>query len=78
MNKPEESQSTASERVVYEPCPCQEIMTAVQKFLGISPAVRMHLANSRVELLKAVREILNERIEYLSSQGQKGTKVAVE
>ena len=78
MNKPEESQSTTSEQVVFEPCPCREIMNAVQKFLGISPAVRMHLANSRVEFLKAVREILNERIEYLSSQGQKGTKVAVE
>ena len=50
----------------------------MRKFLGISPAVQMHLANSRVEFLKAVREILNERIEYLSSQGQKGTKVAVE
>jgi hypothetical protein len=36
------------------------------------------LANSRVEFLKAIREILNERIEHLSSQGQKGTKVAVE
>jgi hypothetical protein len=78
MNKPEESQSIASEQVVYEPCPCQEIANAMRKFLGISPAVQMHLTNSRVEFLKAVREILNERIEYLSSQGQKGTKVAVE
>ena len=78
MNKPEESQSIASEQVVYEPCPCQEIANAMRKFLGISPAVQMHLANSRVEFLKAVREILNERIEYLSSQAQRGTKVAVE
>jgi hypothetical protein len=78
MNKPEESQSIASEQVVYEPCPCQEIANAMRKFLGISPAVQIHLTNSRVEFLKAVREILNERIEYLSSQGQKGTKVAVE
>jgi hypothetical protein len=36
------------------------------------------LANSRVEFLKAIREVLDERIEHLSSQGQKGTKVAVE
>jgi hypothetical protein len=78
MNKPEESQSTTSEQVVYEPCPCQEMVNAVRKILGISPAAGKHLSNSRVEFLKAVREILNERIEHLSSQDQKGTKVAVE
>ena len=78
MNKPEESQSTTSEQVVYERCPCQEIVDTVRKCLGISPAVQKHLANARVEFLKAVREILNERIERLSNQGQKGTKVAVE
>ncbi|MGC1295774.1 MAG: hypothetical protein WA869_12120 [Alloacidobacterium sp.] len=78
MNKPEESQSTTSEQVVYEPCPCHEIVAAVRECLGISSAVQKHLANARVEFLKAVREILNERIERLSKQGQKGTKVAVE
>ena len=78
MNKPEKSQSTTSEQVVYERCPCREIVDTVREFLGISPAVRQHLANSRVEFLKAIREVLNERIEHLSSQGQKGTKVAVE
>ena len=78
MNKPEESQSTTSEQVVYERCPCHEIADTLREYLGISPAVRKHLANSRVEFLKAIREILNERIEHLSSQGQKGTKVAVE
>ena len=68
----------ASEPVAYEPCPCREIVDTVRKYLGVSPAVRQHLANSRVEFLKAIREVLNERIEHLSSQGQKGTKVAVE
>ena len=78
MSKPEKSESTTSEQVVYEPCPCREIVDTVRQCLGISPAVRKHLTNSRVEFLKAVREILNERIERLSSQGQQGTKVAVE
>ena len=78
MNMPEESQSTTTEQVAYERCPCRDIADAVQGYLGISPAARKHLANSRVELLKALREILNERIEHLSSQGEKGTKVAVE
>jgi hypothetical protein len=77
MNKPEESQSTTSEQV-YGRCPCHEIVDTVRECLGISPAVQNHLANARVEFLKAVREILNERIERLSNQGQKGTKVAVE
>lgn len=77
MNKPEESQSPTSEHI-YERCPCQEIVDTVRTYLGISPAVRKHLANSRIEFLKAVREILNERIAHLSSQDQKGTKIAVE
>ena len=78
MNKSEKSRATTAEQVVYERCPCREIVDTVQEVLGISPAVREHLKNSRVEFLKAIREVLNARIEHLSSQGQKGTKVAVE
>jgi hypothetical protein len=78
MNKSETSQPITSQEVTYERCPCLEIVESVQQCLGISPAVRQHLANSRVEFLKAIREILNERIERLSSQPQQGTKVAVE
>jgi hypothetical protein len=78
MNEPQEAQSTAKEHAAHEPCPCREIVDTVREYLGISPAARQHLANSRVEFLKAVREILNARIEHLSSQAQKGTKVAVE
>jgi len=40
--------------------------------------VKQHLANSRVEFLKAIRQVIDDRIEHLSAQGQKGTKVAVE
>ena len=78
MNKSETSQPITSEQVTHERCPCLEIMETVRQCLGISPAVRQHLANSRVEFLKAIREIFNERIERLSSQPQQGTKVAVE
>jgi len=76
--KAQKSQSTTNEQVVYERCLCREAIDTAREFLGISPAVRQHLANSRVEFLKAIREVINERIEHLSSQGQKGTKVAVE
>jgi hypothetical protein len=78
MKNPEKGKSTASEPAAYAPCPCRELVDTVREFLGVSPAVRQHLANSRVEFLKAIREVLNERIDHLSSQAQKGTKVAVE
>jgi hypothetical protein len=78
MNEPQEDQSPAREHAAHEPCPCREIVDTVREYLGVSPAVRQHLANSRVEFLKALREMLDARIEHLSSQSQKGTKVAVE
>jgi hypothetical protein len=78
MNEQQEAQSTAREHAAHEPCPCREIVDTVREYLGVSPAVRQHLANSRVEFLKALREMLDARIEHLSSQPQKGTKVAVE
>lgn len=78
MNEPQETQSTAKEHTGHEPCPCREMVDTVRAFLGISPAARQHLANSRVEFLKALREMLDARIEHLSSHASKGTKVAVE
>jgi hypothetical protein len=78
MNEPQGAQSTARDHAAYEACPCREIVDTVREYLGVSPAVRQHLANSRVEFLKALREMLDARIEHLSSQTQKGTKVAVE
>jgi ribosome-associated translation inhibitor RaiA len=46
--------------------------------LGVSPQVRQHLANSRIEFLKAIREVIDERIEQLSKPVQQGTKIQVE
>lgn len=78
MTTPQTTQQTANEHAMYEPCPCREVVNTLREFLGISPAVRQHLTNSRVEFLKAIRAVLDERIEHLSGQGQQGTKVAVE
>jgi hypothetical protein len=78
MTRSQTKQQTANEHVVYEPCPCREVVNTLREVLGISPAVRQHLTNSRVEFLKAIREIIDDRIEHLSGEGQKGTKVAVE
>lgn len=72
------TQSSANEEVTYERCLCREVIDTVREFVGISPAVRQHLSNSRVEFLKAIRQVIDERIDHLSGQGQKGTKVAVE
>ncbi len=78
MNKVPKKQPNGGEQVAYERCLCREIVDTVREALGISPAVRQHLANSRVEFLKAIRKMIDERIEVVSAQAQKGTKVAVE
>ena len=75
---PRKTQSSATDQVMYERCLCRELIDTVRDFVGISPTVRRHLSNSRVEFLKAIRQVIDERIDHLSEQGQKGTKVAVE
>jgi len=39
---------------------------------------REHFRNARVEVLKGMRSMLDARIDRLSREGQKGTKVTVE
>lgn len=75
MNKQQAKQQAAAEP---ERCPCREIMTQLQNILGISPAVQQHFNNSRVEFLKGVRAVIDQRIEHLSSTDQRGTKISVE
>ena len=75
---PRKTQSTTDDQVTYERCLCREVIDTVREFVGVSPAVRQHLSNSRVEFLKAIRQVIDERIDHLSGQAQKGTKVAVE
>ncbi len=75
-NQQQANQSTAS--ATHERCPCYEVMDFIKTRLGVSPAVRQHLSNSRVEFLKAIREVIDERIDHLSKAGQQGTKIPVE
>ncbi len=65
---------------IYERCICREAMDCLRDFmLPRSEAARTHLRNSRVEFLKAVRTLIDERIEHLSTAGAaQGTKVNVE
>jgi len=46
--------------------------------LGVSPEVRQHLVDSQIEFLKAIREVINDRIEHLSKKAEQGTKIPVE
>jgi hypothetical protein len=78
MNGPKTEPQQQQERVVYERCLCREAIDELRDFLGVSPAVREHLRSSRIEFLKAIRTVIDERIEHLSTASQRGTKVAVE
>ena len=73
-----EQQQAQPAEVHAGPCPCQQIADGVRQLLGVPPAAKEHLTNSRVEFLKALRAMLDARIEHLSGQTRKGTKVAVE
>jgi hypothetical protein len=63
-----------------ERCICCEISEHLREFLlPKSEAAREHLRNSRIEFLKAIRSLIDERIAHLSAAGQpQGTKVTVE
>ncbi len=78
MNEQHAEQQASGEGAVHERCLCCEIMSHLRDCLGVSPAVQQHLTNSRVEFLKAVRALLDTRIERLSKAGQQGTKISVE
>ncbi len=78
MNEQQANQQHAGGRA-GERCLCREAMERMREmFLPRSGAARMHLRNSRIELLKAVRSVIDDRIAYLQGAGQQGTKVSVE
>lgn len=79
MNEPSTSRTTGAERVTNERCLCREVWDQFRECFSVSPEVRKHLTNSRVEFLKAIREVINQRIEHLSqASAEHGTKIAVE
>jgi hypothetical protein len=46
--------------------------------LAPSEDVRQHFTNARIELLKGVRSLIDDRIQRLSSEHRKGTSVTIE
>ncbi len=62
-----------------EHCVCREFANHIASVFGIkSEEARGHLLNARIEILKAVRSVIDDRIDHLSRAGAKGTSVTVE
>ena len=78
MNEPSTTQPGTGQAVIHERCLCREIVDQVRECFGVSPQVREHFTNSRIEFLKGIRAIIDSRIEHLSQATERGTKIAVE
>lgn len=59
-------------------CLCREVQRLIELVFRLPEPTRQHLRNSRIELLKAIRSLIDERIAQLSRAEAKGTKVPVE
>ena len=78
MSEQEATRQNATQPLIQERCLCHEIVNQFREALGVSPKVREHFTNSRIEFLKGIRAVIDSRIEHLSKAGQRGTKIAVE
>lgn len=78
MSEQEATHQNASQPTIHERCLCCEVIEQVREHLSLSPDVREHFTNSRIEFLKGIRAVIDSRIEHLSSKGQRGAKIAVE
>jgi len=79
MSEPEAARQNAIHQpLIQERCLCREIVNQFREAFGVSPEVREHFTNSRIEFLKGIRAVIDSRIEHLSNTGHRGTKIAVE
>jgi hypothetical protein len=78
MSEHEATQQNATQPLIQERCLCRELVNQLREAFDISPKVREHFTNSRIEFLKGIRAVIDSRIEHLSNTGQRGTKIAVE
>ncbi len=78
MSEQEATQQNATQPLIQERCLCRELVNQFREAFDLSPKVREHFTNSRIEFLKGIRAVIDSRIEHLSNTGQRGTKVAVE
>ena len=78
MSEQEATHQNATQPLIQERCLCRELVNQFREAFGMSPEVREHFTNSRIEFLKGIRAVIDSRIEHLSNTGQRGTKIAVE
>ena len=78
MNEQQDKSQVSNSGVPHEQCLCYQFLDHIRDYLGVSPAVKQHLVSSRIEFLKAIREMIDSRIEHLSTKAQQGTKIAIE
>jgi hypothetical protein len=75
----QETTGQAGQTVFHERCLCREVIDQFREAFGVPPQVKEHFNNSRIEFLKGIRAIIDNRIEHLSSHASnRGTKIAVE
>ncbi len=77
MIEPQGTQQNTTQPL-HERCLCREVVDQVREVFGVSPEVKEHFTNSRIEFLKGIRAIIDSRIDRLSQAGQRGTRIAVE
>ena len=58
-------------------CICEDFAN-MMRHLGPSESVVEHFRNARIEVLKGIRQMLDERISRAQSAGSKGTSFGVE
>ena len=78
MSEQEATQQNATQPLIQERCLCRELVNQFREAFDVSPKVREHFTNSRIEFLKGIRAAIDSRIEHLSKASQRGTKIAVE
>jgi hypothetical protein len=78
MSEQEATQQNATQPLIQERCLCRELVNQLREAFDVSPKVREHFTNSRIEFLKGIRAVIDSRIEHLSNTGRRGTKIAVE
>jgi hypothetical protein len=78
MSDEQASPGSTTEREPAERCVCHEVLDHLGKVFEVSPDVRQHLTNSRLEFLKAIRAVIDQRIEHLSHAEQRGARITVE
>ena len=53
-------------------------VSQVLRSMGPPESVRQHFRNARIEILKGIRAMIDQRIAALSSEPEKGAKINVE